>query len=434
MENLIFVFEKLFSDKNLAEGFSKCKSGDEMYNFCINIKDGYTRSEWENFIRIVYSLALEKGYDKTQLEEDLDKVCGGTMNSSVGKKFLSCSLALLGILPFSGLGSVKAATGEGNLNPQKTVSKERRSSILPLVFKGALVGIVVGAIGTYLYHKVNNSKSGGNVGISNLGNTCYMNSAIQQLYNLDHFRESVMNDNSGEPRVKAIKYLFSVMSGKEREDKKKLREAAGILGYKGKQEDCSEFIQKLDPIFEKYGMEKCLSNPFSVNPNLSGLSLQNILDHGGAMDYSAARELLRKKLHKGKEVSDEEINNHFDKLTEKENFNLGKPLAVNPVEGQFGILINRAVCDLYGNQIKSNLPIVISDKVKKHGKEYVLTGAAVHKGSSCDSGHYISYKKGTDGQWHIYNDSSVSKVNEKNVKSKSSTDGVLFIFTDVSKL
>ena len=26
---------------------------------------------------------------------------------------------------------------------------------------------------------------------------------------------------------------------------------------------------------------------------------------------------------------------------EKENFNLGKPLAVNPVEGQFGILINQ---------------------------------------------------------------------------------------------
>ena len=31
--NLLFVFEKITSDKDLAENFSKCKTGDELYNF-----------------------------------------------------------------------------------------------------------------------------------------------------------------------------------------------------------------------------------------------------------------------------------------------------------------------------------------------------------------------------------------------------------------
>ncbi len=270
------------------------------------------------------------------------------MNNSISRKFLSCSLALLGVLPSSGWEAVRA-TGNENLDIQEKVSKESESSILPSVFKDALVGVVVGAIGTYIYHNFNSSKSSENLpitnccnkcyitsgisnlgntcyitsGISNLGKTCYMNSAIQQLYNLDYFRESVMNDNSGDPRVNAVKYLFSVISGKEREDREKLSEAAGILGYKEEQEDPNDFIlTSLDPLFEKYGMINCISNPFSLSLNLKGVSLQNILDHGGVMDYSAARELLRKKLNKGKEVSDEEIYKDLGKLTEKENFNL----------------------------------------------------------------------------------------------------------------
>ena len=38
--NLLFVFEKITNDKDLAEDFSKCKTGDELYNFCLKMKDG----------------------------------------------------------------------------------------------------------------------------------------------------------------------------------------------------------------------------------------------------------------------------------------------------------------------------------------------------------------------------------------------------------
>lgn len=624
MENLVFVFEKLLSDEKLAEGFSKCKSGDEMYNFCLNIKDGYTRDEWENFIRVIYSLILNKDCDKIELRENLDKVCGGTMNNSISKKFLSCSLALLGVLPSPGLGSVKA-NAEAYSKVHEKASKEDQSSILPLIFKGALigtVGVVGGAIGAYIYDRMFNSSDSGSpvritglgsmnsaiqqlysldkfcesvmndnsgdprvnavkylfsiisgreqedvnkvheaaavlgykdgqevqdefiqnlnlilkkynieydllklfsrpvdspekpiqgvsnsskdvnlppkektsekkpsekkpskkessssdksvgankkpdkltkkenhkskkssstitkevksykktpsgcLGITNPGNMCYMNAAIQQLYNLDHFRESVMNDNSGDHKVNAIKYLFSIISGKEPENADKVLEAAVILGYKGKQEDCYEFIQSLDSIFEKYGMGLCLSNPFSFNADLSGVSLQDILDHGNNMNPQLAREFLRKKLNKGPEFSDEDISRDFDKLTEKENFKCGDPLNVNPIEGQFGITINRTYCDLKTmSNIKSNLPINVSDVIRKDGKDYALTGVVVHKGEFCDSGHYVSYKKSKDGKWYIYNDSRVSSVSDQKVKEESSTDGVLFIFTDVSKL
>lgn len=620
MENLVFVFEKLLSDEKLAEGFSKCKSGDEMYNFCLNIKDGYTRNEWENFIRVIYSLILNKDCDKIKLKGNLDKVCGGTMNNSISKKFLSCSLALLGVLPSPGLGSVKA-NAETYSKVHENASKKDKDSILPLIFKGAMVGTVGGAIGAYIYDRMfNNSDSSspveitglgsmnsaiqqlyslnnfresvmndnsgdprvnavkylfsiingreredinkvrevaavlgykdgqevqdefiqnlnlilkkynieydllklfsrpvdspekpiqgvsnsskdmnlppkekisekkpsekkpygkkssssdknidnkksdkltkkenhkskkssstvpkevkldkktpsGCLGITNPGNMCYMNAAIQQLYNLDHFRELVMNDNSGDHKVNSIKYLFSIISGREPEDADKVLEAAVTLGYKGKQEDYHEFIQSLSNIFEKYGMGLCLSSPFSFNADLSGVSLQDILDHGNNMNLQLAREFVRKKLNKGPEFSDEDISRDFDKLTEKENFECGDPLNVNPIEGQFGITINRTYCDLKTmSNIKSNLPINVSDVVTKDGKNYALTGVVVHRGKFCNSGHYVSYKKSKDGKWYIYDDSRVSSVSDQQVKKESSTDGVLFIFTDVSKL
>lgn len=572
MENLVFVFEKLLSDEKLAKGFSKCKSGDEMYNFCLNIKDGYTRNEWENFIRVIYNLILNKDCDKIELKENLDKMCGGTMNNSISKKFLSCFLALLGVLPSPGLGSVKANEGTYS-EVQKKASKKDDSSILSLIFKGVLIGTVGGAIGAYICGRMSNSSdSSSSVRITGLGSMnsaiqqlysldnfrelvmndnsgdprvnavkylfsiisgreredvnkvhevaailgykdgqevqdefiqnlnlilrkynieydllklfsrpvdspekpiqgvsnsskdmnlssekessnsekktpsgcfgiinpqliCYMNAAIQQLYNLDHFRESVMNDNSGDHKVNSIKYLFSIISGKEPENADKVLEAAVILGYKGKQEDCYEFIQSLDSIFEKYGMGLCLSNPFSFNADLSGVSLQDILDHGNKMNPQLAREFLRKKLNKGPEFSDEDISKEFDKLTVKENFKCGDPLNVNPIEGQFGITINRTYCDPKTmSNIKSKLPINVLDVVKKDGKDYALTGVVVHKGEFCDSGHYVSYKKSKDGKWYIYDDSMVSSISDQKVKEESSTDGVLFIFTDVSKL
>ena len=423
----------LLSDLNLAEGFSKCKSGDEMYNFCLNIKDGYTRDEWENFIRVIYSLILNKDNNKIKLRKHLDEVCGGTMNNSISKKFLSCSLALLGVLPSPGLGSVKASQKVYS-SSKENVSKKSDSSILPLIFKSVLAGTVGGAIVAYLYgESSNNSKPSNSLGITNLKYTCYMNSAIQQLYSLDHFRESVMNDNSGDPQVNAIKYLFSIISGREPENIDKLREAATTLGYKGNQEDCGEFIQSLGTVFENYGMELCVSNPSSFGTDLGKVSLQDILEHGGGLSPRLGREFLRKKLNKGPEFSDEYISGRFNELTEEENFKCGEPLNVKPVDGQFGILINRTDY-LQSSASKSTAPIVVSDTVKKDGREYVLTGTVVHIGLSCNSGHYISYKKDINGKWYMYNDSIVSPVSYQEVKSESSTEGVLFIFTDVSKL
>ena len=63
-----FNFKKLLFELNLAKGFFMCKNGDEMYNFCLNIKGDYIRSEWENFIKVIYSLILNKNCDKIKLK------------------------------------------------------------------------------------------------------------------------------------------------------------------------------------------------------------------------------------------------------------------------------------------------------------------------------------------------------------------------------
>ncbi len=166
--NLLFVFEKITSDKDLAENFSKCKTGDELYNFCLKIKDGYSREEWEEFIEILYILTCDEKNVKVALSNDLDQISGGIMSDKMKKKFLAGTLAVLSLMPAtSTLNPEVLAAESGVLSTSTSKVSAVRSKIssifssnsknvkrLKKIILGVEIAVVTVAIGVYLYKKM----------------------------------------------------------------------------------------------------------------------------------------------------------------------------------------------------------------------------------------------------------------------------------------
>lgn len=125
-DNLFFVFEKLLMNKELAEEFAKCKTEDELYNFCLKIKGGYTKEEWKKFSEIVYRLTIDKENDKILLDNNLEEIGGGNMANNIGKKALSGTLAALTAATVLQFGSVNVSAANSSSKP--SVSVLRKSS------------------------------------------------------------------------------------------------------------------------------------------------------------------------------------------------------------------------------------------------------------------------------------------------------------------
>ena len=166
--NLLFVFEKITSDKDLAENFSKCKTGDELYNFCLKIKDGYSREEWEEFIEILYVLTCDEKNVKVALSNDLDQVSGGIMSDKMKKKFLAGTLAVLSLMPATSIFNPEVLAAESGVLSTSTSKvsavRSKISSIfssnsknvkrLKKIILGVEIAVVTVAIGVYLYKKM----------------------------------------------------------------------------------------------------------------------------------------------------------------------------------------------------------------------------------------------------------------------------------------
>ncbi len=150
--NLLFVFEKITSDKDLAENFSKFKTGDELYNFCLKIKDGYSREEWEEFIEILYILICDEKNVKITLSDDLNQVSGGNTLDNIKKKFLAGTLAALSLMSATGTINPKVLAAESGVS-STSYSRSKNMKRLKRIALGLGTAIVTAAIGAYLYKK-----------------------------------------------------------------------------------------------------------------------------------------------------------------------------------------------------------------------------------------------------------------------------------------
>ena len=149
-DNLFFVFEKLLMNKELAEEFAKCKTEDELYNFCLKIKGGYTKEEWKKFSEIVYRLTIDKENDKILLDNNLEEIGGGNMANNIGKKALSGTLAALTAATVLQFGSVNVSAANSSSKPSVSISRKSSSSKWKRIIKGVLIGAGVAAVAAAL--------------------------------------------------------------------------------------------------------------------------------------------------------------------------------------------------------------------------------------------------------------------------------------------
>ncbi|BED93067.1 MAG: hypothetical protein RsTaC01_1023 [Candidatus Paraimprobicoccus trichonymphae] len=119
------IFEKIQNNEILSQKFVKNETIEEMYNFCIEIQDGYSIEEFTDFITEMCEYA---SFDDIS-ENQLSNVTGGkTLFSDKTNKFVST------ILTSMALSSPLAAINKDSLN-KKTDSistySENISSINP---------------------------------------------------------------------------------------------------------------------------------------------------------------------------------------------------------------------------------------------------------------------------------------------------------------
>ena len=123
MDNIIEVFAEIFENEELAKKFMQIDDLEEMYRFCLSIKGGYTRQEFEIFLESLVRVSEGKSplpyTPKTELDDDeIELVSGGI---SPIKKLMVGGLAAASLFS-SGMSTF--ATPASTLKASNSISKK----------------------------------------------------------------------------------------------------------------------------------------------------------------------------------------------------------------------------------------------------------------------------------------------------------------------
>ena len=315
-------------------------------------------------------------------------------------------------------------------------------------------------------------KLGINNGLYNVGNSCYMNAMLQQLYSIDAFREWIINfsynqhvsdiDEQTLNKIEAMKSIFEYMSGEKEIYLKPLM--YNKLGHTGNQEDSVLFAQfGWSDVFKLFEQEKFeqysagypdddyLYNSRQLYIN-SSCKISELLKSNKKYDSVEADkikkefELSEEWLSKFEELwydteldYEKEFNTFCDQKNLVEKAQTRKSLF--PINGQFMITLSRAGYDSLDRLIRVTTSVepneLLTSKninAEEKDKNYKLTGVIIHEGTLY-YGHYYSYKfNAKDKEWYEYNDSRVTQVNYDDIRDNIYTNAVAFTYTDVDKL
>jgi ubiquitin carboxyl-terminal hydrolase 34 len=316
-------------------------------------------------------------------------------------------------------------------------------------------------------NEVNQRSGSGYAGLKNLGNICYMNSMVQQLYMNKSFRYLLMRiDDHKEP-------VWVVDSKGKTVDDNFLHQIQRIFGY-------LEHTTRIDYVPSAF----CVAyKPFGESVNImiqqdvqEFVSMFFDILENGIKEHPLRR--LVDNFYTGKNTN--LIDCHECKKTKKleENFHSlslevknSKTLSESFQRFILGELINDYMCDfcnkkvdvskktriskaphiltVHLQRIVFNLDTFINEKItnkhefptqfnlypfsldyyereqqndpaltKEHaGYQYELTGIICHIGNA-EQGHYISYIKNEAGKWFEFNDSLINSFNAANIEAE----------------
>lgn len=397
-ENIENLFTKLFLDKSLAEKFSKCKTPDEFYDFCISVEKGYTKEELIEAIDMLGNIPWDDILEQEKKEElndnDLENVAGGVGGETI-KKSIAGFLGLLTI----GTSGVLVRPNANATGPETGVSKtgivkKIKSKIdkMPKYLKYALY-----AAGTYIVARtaINFSRryiipnmfgeknvdiNGKNViGLSNPRNACYINASLQQLYSASDFRIRIMRSRSSDKKIKALQTIFKSMDDGKSLDETTQNNVLETLGYRGTQESAYDFLtfnNYIGDVLERLGLS------VDANP-LNPAEYNSVQDYFDNRENCTAPSLRRDQII--------------------------LPFVQRP-------------SDIGKSDFKAPQEVDVLGSTKH------LTGAIVKTGSGY-SGHYTSYKKMADGKWYHFNDSYIKEVSRQEVEKNISKNATVLVYS-----
>lgn len=125
-KDLIILFQKIVENREIQNDLKKQKNLDEAYSYCLSVQKGYTKDEFEKFLKDV--IRLNERFLKSKLDENiLAQVSGGAFLDS--KKEMKMIRALLGsaiILQSGGL--VNAQGNFENIPTENSVKISENAS------------------------------------------------------------------------------------------------------------------------------------------------------------------------------------------------------------------------------------------------------------------------------------------------------------------
>ena len=384
-ENLSILIQKLFFDKELAEKFSKCKTLDEFYNFCIGVQGGYSKEELRETLYVLGSIDwkdLDQEFDNLE-DKKLGMVVGGS-NFNSSKKITAGILSLLSLFPisfFNNQGAHAASNYNSPTYSKQNIENSRVAKILKYLSIAAGATLVIGAA-AYFYKRSNKNlvDAATNGGLTNPGNACYINATLQQLYSMPEFKNKVMIDNSGNKKIEVLKTIFKNMDDGKILGSSETEKLLEGLGYDGSQQDSHEFLTR-----NKY--------------------IADILEK---LDFAADAPAISPEQYRTvQEYFDDRTNFINSPSIGKERFFV--PLTKRPSDA--------GVKDFVATEVIST----------PFGRQACLVGAVVKTGD-INFGHYYSYKL-IDGQWYCFNDRYVSAVDMKTVMEDIQTNGRVLVYS-----